>query len=159
MSFPGYSNLFLESIIESFPVKGQPMHVLSSDELLEAKKNIQGDFFAIVNTSRRGEVGTHFLSVIILKTKLLILDPLAQYIFLNEDFRSFVNGFEGRELCFLKQPVQSIMSHKCALFSLYFLYLFSDEGENISFEPFVSDLNKNECIVSRNLARIFAHLS
>lgn len=162
MSFLGYSNLFLLSLLEAFPINCPNVHVLSSDELWP-KRQTMGDeeeFYAIVNTSRKGSIGTHFISLIVLESKILLLDPLAQYVFLNGDIQHFVESYNNRPIYVLKQAVQAKTSQKCALFSLFFLYLFSNSADGIDLKKFQrSNLRKNDAIVMCNLAKIFCLLA
>ena len=165
--YPGFSNCnFLEkSLIETFDQhcrqknRKTSMLVLSSDELLDLKDRVTDKFYSIVNLSRKGELGSHFVAIILLDNKLFFLDPLAQYIHLNADIFTFIKAFPNKELFTLQRPVQSVHSNKCALFSLFFLYLFSPACSDMRFRKFHREnLAVNDCIVMHNLAVIFEQM-
>ena len=151
----GHSNIFLESLLQAFPIGEAKTYVLSSDELGSVDRT--QNFFIICNLSKRGEEGTHFVSIIKKDQTLYFLDPLARYIFLNGDIPLFIQSFAECDLQKLRTPVQSEASHFCGLFALFFLYLYGRESITVPLEKFsVDDLRSNDCIVLRNLCRLFS---
>lgn len=140
----GFTNQYIEKVGKKL-FKNNFIGVFPSDVFPKKIKLIPSAI--IFNLSKHYEAGTHFVSVIILKKKILFFDSLGDEL-KNKSIMNFIRKFKNKKKYIqFKIPLQSSRSSFCGIFALAFIKAILNKDENFfqNFE-FLND-DRNDKIV------------
>ena len=77
------------------------------------------NFSLIVNLSREGEIGTHFIAIIISSNQILYFDSFGIQN-TNDDIKKYLKKYK-RKISYSKNQIQHLSSSHCAFFCISFV--------------------------------------
>lgn len=112
-------------------------------------------FSIICNLSKKSELGTHFVTIIVFKTYALYIDSLGLSC-TNSDISNFLISL-NRSIFFNSVQFQNVNSIFCGFYAmLYVLYFDSNKNSQIMGKiRFTHDLVKNDIICVKYLNKLF----
>lgn len=139
----GISNLFIDKCLKNISVyKG----VFSSNNIPSFLSSYS-QFSIVVNFSPRGEKGSHFISIICEKDKVIYIDSLGLPC-LVPSIKTFLSSL-NRSIFWNCRTIQSNSSNFCGFYCMFFILYYSLKS-NQRFKIYFSnelELNDEKCVL------------
>lgn len=137
----GLTNIFIESFLS--PIIPLFKGVFSADSINQNLINLS-QFSIVCNLSRRGEIGSHFVTIIVFPSHILYLDSLSAPCIIPS-IASFLNRLR-KPVFFNTRQIQHSNSIYCGFYCIMFVMFFSTQSNFKLMFSKTLELNDDKCI-------------
>lgn len=138
----GLTNIFIDSFLS--PIIPTFKGVFSADDINERLLNYK-QFSIICNLSKRGEIGSHFVTLIIFPSHVLYLDSLSAPCIISS-IAAFLTKLQ-KPVFFNTRQIQHSQSIYCGFYCIMFTMFFSFQFNfNLVFSKSL-DQNDDKCVL------------